>query len=252
MNRLGRPPGDLRSPEPGAHERSGAWTIDRAVRTLATGCAEWQRPVPAVGAVLLAPESVVLRLTSPDETPPPGWTVEDHGRTWRASLRWLTTTAVDGRLPVPFPLLVSLGVTDGGRLLLNLAWAGGLIGVGGDLELARGLVRSWSRRLTTGPWSTGTRVVRVGFEPDRDFAGLHVARLVEATPVLNDPEGGVLLFADPPAGHDAYLLDQLLADPVPRWAVVAVGVEHATWRFTVGMDGTIDANILPDPVRLRP
>ncbi|MFF5055233.1 hypothetical protein ACFY1S_18830 [Micromonospora sp. NPDC000663] len=253
MSWLGRSPGDLRSPESGAHERSGAWTIDRAVRALATGCADGQRAVPAVGAVVLGPEAVVLRLTTPDEAPPPGWTTEDHGRTWRASLGWLATAApVNDRLAHPFPLLVSLGVTDGGRLLLNLAEADGLISVGGDLGLARGLVRSWSRRLTTSPWSTGSRVIRVGFEPDHDFTGLDVSRLVEAGQALNDPQGGVLVFADPPVGRDVYQVDRLLAEPVRRWSVVAVGMDGATWRFTVGMDGTIDTGILAEQVRLRP
>ncbi|MFG1777016.1 hypothetical protein ACGFIR_21620 [Micromonospora sp. NPDC049051] len=252
MTWLGRSPGDRRSPEPAAHERAGAWTVDRAVRVLATGCAERQRPVPAVGAVLLGPEAVVLRLTTPDEAPPPGWTAGDHGRTWQASLRWLAHAAVDDRLPDPLPLLVSLGVTEGGRLLLNLARADGIVGVGGDLALAHSLVRSWSRRLTTGPWSTGIRVVRVGFEPEPDFAGLDVSRLVEAVPVLDAPEGGVLLFAGPPAGRDAYQVERLLAEPVRRWSVVAVGAEDATWRFTIGMDGTVDTGILADPVRLRP
>src|SRR5919204_2983877 len=129
-----------------SYERSGAWTIDHAMRVLATGCAEWHRPVPAVGAVILSPESVMLRLTTPDEAPPPGWTVAQHGRTWLSSVHWLQTAAVDDQIPAPCPLLVSAGVIDGDRLLLNLAQADGLISIEGDLELARSLVRSWSRR----------------------------------------------------------------------------------------------------------
>ncbi|MDG4834710.1 hypothetical protein O7627_36180 [Solwaraspora sp. WMMD1047] len=251
MSWLGRATVDRRPADQGGHERSGAWTVDRAVRVLATGCAEAQRPVPAVGALVLGPESLSLRLTTPDETPPPGWTAERHGRGWRTTLRWVAGAAVDERLPDPFPLLVSLGVIDEGRLLLNLGQAAGIIGVQGDTELARGLVRSWSRRLTTSPWSAGTRVIRVGFAPDPDFAGVDVSRLVEVAPVLDDPAGGILLFADRPAGRDQYQVDRLLAEPVRRWTVVAVDVDAATWRFTVGVDGAVDTGLFTEPVRLR-
>jgi hypothetical protein len=251
MNRLGRSAGDRRSPAPGTHERSGAWTVDRAVRVLATGCAERRRPVPPVGAVVLGPEAVRVRLTTPDEAPPPGWTVEDHGRTWQASLRWLEGATVDVRLPDPFPLLVSLGVTDGGRMLLNLGQADGIISVEGDLGLARSLVRSWSRRLTTSPWAGGTRVIRVGFQPDADFVGLDVPRLPDAALALYHPAGGIVLFADQPTGRDIEQVDQLLAGSPRRWTVVAVGADDASWRFTVDMDGTVHTGLLAEPVHPR-
>lgn len=252
-----------------AYERSGAWTIDHAVRVLATGCAAWRRQVPAVGAVVLGPESVTLRLATPDEAAPPGWTAEDCGRTWLASLRWLGSAVPDDRLPRPYPLLVSAGTIEGGRLLVNLAEANGLISVEGDLELARSLVRSWSRRLSTGPWA-GAPVVRVGFPPDPDFAGWDVSRLVEAAPVLDEMSGGILLLADRPVGRDLHRVDRLLSEPARRWSVVAVGAGGGdtagaeglassllapggpTWRFVVGADGTVDTGLLAEPVRLRP
>ena len=145
------------------HEGSGAWAVDRAVRALATGCAEARRFAPPAGALVLGPESVKLRLTTPDEAAPPGWTVADQGRTWLSSLDWLRAAAVDDRIPEPYPQLVSAGMIEEGRLLLNLAQANGLISVEGDPMMARSLIRSWSRRLTTSPWAAGTRVVRVGF-----------------------------------------------------------------------------------------
>ena len=71
MNWLAGSPGDRRSPEPGGYDRSGAWVVDHAVRALATGCAERYRHVPPAGAVVLGPESLSVRLTTPDEAPPP-------------------------------------------------------------------------------------------------------------------------------------------------------------------------------------
>lgn len=240
-----------RAPEPGTYDRSGAWTVDHAVRALATGCAEQHRHLPPVGAVILGPESVSVRLTTPDEAPPPGWNAGDDGRTWRASLSWLRTAAVDPGLADPFPLLVSVGMIDDGRLLLNLAQAWGIVSLEGDTGLARRLIHTWSRRLSASPWAGGTRVIRVGFEPDPDFAGVDVSRLAEAVPLLNDPEGGVLLFADPPERRDLYQVNRLLAESAHRWAVVAVGADDATWRFTLDLSGTIDTGLLAEVVRPR-
>lgn len=235
-----------------SNERSGAWAVDHALRVLAAGCVERQRPVPAAGAVVLGPDTVTLRLTTPDETPPPGWTVTDHGRSWQASLPWLATATADDRIPEPYPLLVSAGLVDDGRLLLNLAMAYGLISVEGDPEMVRSLIRTWSRRLTTSPWSGNTPVVRVGFPHDTDFTGWGVSRLVEAANVLDDPVGGIVLLAEPPAGRDVYQVERLLGDPARRWTVVVPGADNPTWRFTVRMDGTVDTGLLAAPVLLRP
>ncbi|GGK95893.1 hypothetical protein [Mangrovihabitans endophyticus] len=235
-----------------SYQQSGAWAVDQAMRVLATGCAAECRPAPAAGAVVLGSESMLVRMTTPDEAAPPGWTVADHGRTWRTELRRLQDAAVDDRIPDPYPLLVSLGLIDDGRLLLNLAAAGGPISVEGEPDLARSLIRAWSRRLTTSPWATGNRVIRVGFPHDPDFCGWDVSRLVAAAPVLDVPEGGIVLFAAPPAGRDLYLVDRLLREPVRRWSVVAVGAGDATWRFTVRADGTAETGLLAEPVRLRP
>jgi hypothetical protein len=251
MNWLGRSTADRRPPESGSYDRSGAWMVDHAVRTIAAGCAEQYRHLPPVGAVVLGPETVSVRLTTPDETPPPGWNAEDHGRTWRTSLQWLRTAAVDTRLPDPFPLLVSVGVIDDGRLLLNLAQAKGIISIEGDTVLARRLIETWSRRLSMSPWSAGTRVIRVGFEPDPTFGGVDVTRLAEAVPMLNDQEGGVLLFADRPERRDLYQVNRLLAEWAQRWAVVAAGADDPTWRFTVDMSGTIDTGLMAELVHPR-
>lgn len=237
--------------KPGTPQRSGAWTVDHAIRVLATGCAERQRPLPRVGALVLGADSVTLRLAAPDETPPPGWAAEQSGRTWRIPLHTLNATPVLERIGEPFPLLVSAGVNEEGRVMLNLAEAHGMISLTGDDALARGMVRSWSRRLTSSPWATTARVIRVGFEPDADFHGWDVARLVEAGPALEGTEGGIVLFAAPPQGRDLYLVDRLLADPARRWPVVAVHGENATWRFTVGTDGRIDTGLFAEPLLLR-
>lgn len=237
---------------PVGNTRSGAWTVAHAARALATACEEWQRPLPRVGALILGADSVTLRLSTPDEAPPPGWTAGRFGRTWEIPLHILRGTPVSDRIAEPFPLLVSAGTSAAGRVMLNLAEAGGMISLTGDPALAHGMVRSWSRRLTTGPWAAGARVIRVGFEPDQDFTGWDAARLIEVAQVLEDPEGGIVLFAGPPQGRDLYLVDRLLDDPARGWSVVAVDAENATWRFTVGRDGTIDTGLFAEPLDMRP
>ncbi|GAA1625593.1 hypothetical protein [Actinoplanes couchii] len=249
MNRPDRTP--VRPPAQGTQQRSGAWTVDHAVRALATACAEWQRPVPQVGALVLGPDSVMLRLSCPDEAPPAGWIAEQAGRTWTMPLRELHSAPVSDHVTDALPMLVSIGAGDEGRVMLNLAEANGMISLTGDDALARGMVRSWSRRLTTGPWAANARVIRVGFEPDQDFTGWDVSRLVEAAQVLDAPEGGIVLFAAPPQGRDLYLVDRLLEEPVRRWTVVSVHGENATWRFTVSTDGKVDTGLFKEPLLLR-
>ncbi|GAA2555206.1 hypothetical protein GCM10010435_27200 [Winogradskya consettensis] len=232
-------------------QRSGAWIVDHAIRALAAGCAERGRRLPDVGAVVLGTDAVSLRLTTPDLAPPPGWTAGHDGRTWQAALHRLDTTAVDPRAPWPLPLLVSLGDIGDGRLLFNLAAADGMIGLTGDGPLAARLVDDWSRRLTSGPWAGRAQVIRVGFDPDPGFTGLGVERLAQASPLLSRPEGGVVLFAAPPDQRDSHQSGLLLTAAARRWAVVAAGVNDATWRLRVDLNGLIDTGLFAEPVRLR-
>lgn len=231
-------------------QRSGAWIVDHAIRALAAGCAEQGRPLPGVGAVILGLDALSLRLTSPDTTPPPGWSLDHDGRTWQTPLRRLDAIAVDVRLPGPLPLLVSIGDLDDGRVLLNLAAADGVISLTGDSVLATRLAGQWSRRLAASPWTGQAQVVQVGFAAEPGFAGLAVDRLVHATPVLGRPEGGVILFAAHADQRDLHQAGQLLT-AARRWAVVAVDAERPAWRLTVGLDGTVDTGLFREAVHPR-
>ncbi|GAA2864462.1 hypothetical protein Acy02nite_71560 [Actinoplanes cyaneus] len=228
--------------------RSGAWIVDHAIRALATGRAAQGEPFPQVGAVVLGSGAVSLRLTTPAAAPPPGWDAEHDGRTWRAPLHRLETAAVDTRLPAPLPLLVSLGDTGEGRVLLNLAAADGIIGLEGDSVLAPRLAEQWSRQLTRGPWAGQATVIRVGFGPGPGFTGVDVDQLAQAAPLLSR-EAGTVLFAGRPDPYDLREAVQLVTGPERRWAVVAVGVDDATWRLRVDISGTVDTGLLDGPVR---
>jgi hypothetical protein len=251
MTRLGRPA--AAPPRSTSYESSGAWTVDRAVRALATACAQQARPLPAVGALVLGPESIMVRLATPDEAPPPGWFADDQGRTWAMTLDRLAYAPIDGTLPEPYPRLVSLGVTGAGRMLLNLAQADGLISLEGDPGRTHGLARTWAARLTTSPWSTGIWVIRVGFEhdPAEQFTGMAVSYLDEASRILDGPDGGVLVLAEAPQGRDLEYVNWLVGDFRRRWSVVAIGAADARWRLTVDPTGNVESGLLDETVLLR-
>lgn len=237
------------------HADHGAWTVDRAVRALATACAHADRSTPAVLTIVVGLDTIWFRLATPDERPPTGWTAEHDGRTWYAALRWLQSVAVDELPHEPYPQLVSLGATGDGSILLNLGQAGGVVSLDGDARQARALAETWTRELTTSPWAQGVQVARVGFKagPDDPVGGTEAESLADAEPALADPGGGVLLFAAPPAGRDRERIQRLTDDPVGQWSVVVVGsVEDARWRFTVDSTGQIDTEILEGPAIRRP
>ncbi|MCX4751309.1 RICIN domain-containing protein [Kitasatospora sp. NBC_01287] len=233
----------------------GLWTVDRALRVLATACARENRGVPLAHLVVVGPEAVRLRLNTPDERPPAGWTAEDGGRTWQARLRLLQSASVAESLEDPYPRLVSLGATGQGFMLLNLGQAGGIINLEGDARQARALALEWSRQLTSNPWSRDVPVVRVGFRPGtaERFGPTGAPAPTDGETALADESGGVALLAGMPGGRDRERIHRLADDPRGRWSVVVVGrVDHPRWRFTIDATGVVDTGLLDEPVVLLP
>jgi hypothetical protein len=202
--------------------------------------------VPAVVALTLGPEHVLLHLAAPDDWTPPGWSIADDGRTWWIELGQVQSAPIDHGTPEPFPRLVSLGVTPAGRILLNLAAADGVISVEGDATRAYALVQTWASRLTTSPWSGGVRVVQIGFPTEESLASL-----AEAASDLNDPDGGVLVLAEPPRNRDLEYVTWLAGERHRGWSIVVLGADDAGWRLTVDAAGTVETGLLDEPVRLR-
>lgn len=233
----------------------GLWTVDRAVRVLATSCHREQRGVPVAHAVVVGADTITLHLKTPDEPAPAGWTTTDGGRTWQAQLRWIQSAPVAEELPDPYPRLVPLGVGSEGFVLLNLGQAGGVIGLEGDGRQARALARDWVHDLATGPWSRGVRVVRVGFGDDPSGLGTvtDVAAFRDAETALANEAGGVLVLAGMPGGREWERVHALAEDPAGRWSVVIVGrVDSPRWRFTVDAAGLVDTGLFSGPLAHRP
>lgn len=239
---------------PGPRTDHGLWTVDRVVRVLATACDRENRAVPVAHAVVVGPDTVWLRLRTPDERPPAGWTAEQGGRTWHAQLRRLQGESVAESLTEPYPRLVSLGDTSKGFVLLNLSQAGGIISLEGDARQARALAEDWTRELTASPWSRDVRVVRIGFKPGpaERFGSTEAPPLADGDAELGDETGGVALLTGLPGGRDREFIYRLAEDPEGRWSVVVLGrVDHPRWRFTIDATGVVDTGLLDEPVARR-
>jgi len=236
-------------------DESAAWTIDRVLRTLATACAQQERTVPGIGAVIVDADTVWLRLTGPDEQPAPGWTAAQQGRTWSAPLRSLQNAPVDDALPAPCPRLVSVGDSGSGRFLLNLDASDGLIALDGDARLGRALAEDWVEELATSPWSHGTTVLRIGFteQPVAGSDGVKsAASLGEAAELLEEADGGVLVLGRAPSGREAERLGALAQDPEGRWTVLVLGnPKSASWRMAVDAAGLLQTGLLREPIRVH-
>ncbi len=235
-------------------DSSAAWVVDRSLRVLATACAQQNRSLPGVYAVVVGGEQIRLRLSAPDELPPTGWSVEDEGRTWVATLRGLQYAPMDDGRPDPYPHLVTLGNTGDGRVLLNLVEARGLIAIKGTAAMQRRMADAWTRELATNPWSREITVLRAGFgtaDVDAHPPGtLSVPGVEQLWDNLAEGGNGVVLVAHAPGGRDLQRLNELAAQAKPAWAVVVLGgPKDARWQLAVQPDGWLETGFLPDPVR---
>lgn len=233
-------------------DTAAAWTIDRALRVLVSGCAHTNRPVPHVYGVSLDDEQITLRLSVADPHPVVPWVAEESGRVWTAPLRATQELPLLPGIPTPCSRLVTLGTHDGRRELVNLGEAGGLVSVGGDQTAARALVLAWVTELAASPWADGVRVVVGGIRGATTngrvtSTGTVREALVEVDSALTQsPQGvGVLLLASAPSGREAAWVQELVTQPHAPWVAVVLGQSRQDrWRFTVGRDGQLDTGVL--------
>lgn len=242
------------APTPARHlDTETAWTVDRALRVLATSCARAGRSVPGIHGVSLDGEQIMLRLATADPRPVEPWVAEENGRAWRAPLRMTQQLPVEPGTDAPFPRLVTLGTHDGRRELVDLGEANGLITVTGDTAAARLLVLGWAAELAVSPWSDGVTVVTGGFRAtpaDTDSRIVSVNGTSEALTEADSPDQpasgpGVLILASAPTAAEADQVQVLISRPRPAWAAVALGASRQErWRFTVDRSGRLDTGVL--------
>src|SRR6185437_4516539 len=257
------------------------WLLDTGLRYLSQSLGQEGRTPPTVVAAHLSSENLDLWVTPADPGAPAPWTAVGDGQVWRlpaAALHRLDPEQVAGAL-APFPGLVSLGTDSGGRVLVDLEAAHGLICLSGPEETVTSALSAMVVELATNRWSDRMSITLVGFgedltllAPDRITA---VPTLAEALPALEaraaevadamamagigsvltgrarggDPETWAphyLIMATPPSPQEQ---QRLLALAAVRHAaaagyVVAGDVPGATWTWAINGEGQLVASQL--------
>jgi hypothetical protein len=287
-HRVLRPRGDAAGAEVALRlgsDAPGSRMLDNGLRLLGKLLAEQGRVPPTIYAVHLSARGLDLWIHPPESDPPEPWESHDGGRTWRL-------LAHEGRgidehaladAPAPYPGLVSLGVTDSGRVLIDLEAAHGVIAIAG--HRVRDALAALAVELVTNRWSDQMRVTLVGFGADLATIAPHRVRVVgslaEALPELESRAeelaasgeqvltGRVHGRAADPVWPPHFLLSAIGPDTeeagrlaklgragtrMAAGYVIAGDVPHATWTWEITEEGkakvaalgvTVSAQLLP-------
>ncbi len=197
--------------------------LDASLRQLSGALGAHGRRPPTVLAAYLGDEHLDLWLAPPDPRPPAPWQSTEDGQVWRlpvAALDGVGALDVAGAL-APYPGLVTLGLNETGRIMVDLEVASGLIAVRGPTETVRAALAALAVELVTNRWSDRMQVTLVGFgagleliAPDR----VTVARSLEdALPEL-ERRGAELRRQLSEWGIDSVLTGRSVAPSADAWA----------------------------------
>jgi hypothetical protein len=238
-----------------------------------------------VYGVHLGSGSLDLWIAPADRNPPAPWQAHDDGQVWRLTADALAVLdAADlGDVLAPYPGLVSIGTNPGGRILVDLEAAHGLIALRGPAETRRSVLAALALELATNRWSDHMRITLVGFggelgetlaevAPDRvrtvsvldealpelEGRGEEVRQALAASgmdSVLTGRSRGVfgeawmphyLIMADEPSEREADRLVALARTGTRMAAgyLVPGDVQGATWTWDVDAAGRLQAGVL--------
>ncbi|MEV0148098.1 BTAD domain-containing putative transcriptional regulator [Nonomuraea sp. NPDC050733] len=264
--RIARPRGDAASAEVALRigaDAPGTRLLDIGLRVLGAELAAQGRTPPTVYAAHLSARTLDLWIHPPDGDAPAPWTVQDGGQVWRLPAhegrllaeRWDAAGEGGGPGGAPYPGLVSLGTDAGGRVLVDLEAAQGLINIRGPQTTAA--LAALAVELATNRWSDRMSITLVGFgeeltaiAPERVRA---VGSLAEVLPELEAAaaprqevltgritgrpcDAHYLLSAVTPTQEEARRL-ALLARNDTAGYVVTGDVPHATWTLEITSEG---------------
>ncbi|MEW9527027.1 BTAD domain-containing putative transcriptional regulator [Microbispora sp. NPDC049125] len=276
--RVVRPRGDAADAEVAIRlgaDAPGSRMLDIGLRLLGRLLADRGRRLPTVFAVHLSSRGLDLWVHPSDEDVPEPWEACDGGQVWRLPAhegRRIDEHVLAGT-PAPYPGLVSLGTGEGGRVLVDLEAAHGVIAMTGAHTVAA--LSALAVELATNRWSDHMRITLVGFgeelaliAPERITTAGSMAEVLPEFEERARHTGDVLTgrihgrVADP-AWTPHYLLSALRPDEdeARRLAllgkgrrtasgfVVAGDVPHATWTWEITEDGRARIDALGFDVR---
>ncbi|MET2717282.1 BTAD domain-containing putative transcriptional regulator [Streptomyces harbinensis] len=140
--------------------------LDRALRRLSAALDAEGKVLPPVYAAWLTGHELHLQLAAPAGRPPAPWEPGQSDTYWTVRRDRLPAAGAAGEAPdaeAPYPGLVSLGVRDDMRLLLNLEAVPGIVSVTGARADREAVLASIAAELATSGWADRMTVSLVGF-----------------------------------------------------------------------------------------
>lgn len=228
-------------------DTSASWMVDRGLRVLLAACERDGVDVPGVVGVFIEGSAMRLRLANPASPAPAPWVANEDGQSWSAPLARLQSAPASEGSTARFARLVTMGVAETGRVLVDFAAARGVISLDGPTRARHEVLRRWLGELTGNPWSDDPRVVMVGNGLPQPEAAEHLSVVEQALPELDAVGGGVLVLSQAPSPALQDSLAARFADPAFGWVVVVLGeAASARWRLTAREDGWLRSGFLPD------
>lgn len=228
-------------------DTSASWMVDRALRVLIAACERDGQEVPGVSGVFIEGGAMRLRLASPASPAPSPWVANEDGQSWSAPLARLQAAPASEGSTARFARLVTIGVAETGRVLVDFATARGVISLDGPTRARHEVLRRWLGELTGNPWSNDPRVVMVGNGLPQPALAEHLSANEQVVPELEAPGGGVLVLSQAPSVPLQDMLAARFARPGFGWVVIVLGPSpSARWRITAGDDGWLRSGFLPD------
>jgi DNA-binding SARP family transcriptional activator len=197
--------------------------LDLALRTLAQAVGQAGLPAPEVLAVLITPEHLEVRLADPTDTAPPPFerAAPDRWRLGRAISAGQLEQAAAAAV-APLPALVTAGMVEDTRVLLNLE-APGMVALAGDPIAARALLNACAVELATSVWSDYLDIILVGF--GEEFGPLervrHAATLDEVVAALERRAQRARQLLDI-EGHRSALTARMTSQTPDSWTPTVV------------------------------
>jgi hypothetical protein len=228
-------------------DTSASWMVDRALRVLLASCEREGIEVPGVTGVFIEGGAMRLRLASPASPAPDPWVSNEDGQSWSAPLARLQSAPASEASTAQFARLVTLGMAETGRVLVDFVRARGVISLDGPTRARHEVLRRWLGELTGNPWSNDPRVVMVGNGLPQAEQAEYLSAIEQVIPELGVGDGGVLVLSQAPSVTQQDLLAARFADPRFTWVVIVLGESSsAKWRIRAGDDGWLRSGFLPD------